>query len=67
MPACKIIMSNMLRQDAVREIEKVSLSNSTISRHIDDTMLKRLYVINWKTASLSMLMSQQISPINVIL
>jgi hypothetical protein len=36
MPACKIIVSKMLGQEAVREIEKVPLSNSTISRRIDD-------------------------------
>jgi hypothetical protein len=36
MPACKIIVSKMLRQDAVGEIEKIPLSNSTIRRHIYD-------------------------------
>ncbi|XP_072909831.1 zinc finger BED domain-containing protein 5-like isoform X6 [Hemitrygon akajei] len=36
MPACKIIVGKMLGQDAVREIEKVSLSNSTIGRRIGD-------------------------------
>jgi hypothetical protein len=36
MPACKIIVSKMLGQDAVREIEKVLLSNSTISQRSDD-------------------------------
>jgi hypothetical protein len=40
MPACK-----MLGQDALREIENVSLSNSMINRRIDD-MLKRFCVIN---------------------
>jgi hypothetical protein len=36
MPTCKIIVSKMLGQDAVQEIEKVPLSNSMISRPIDD-------------------------------
>ncbi|XP_055510562.1 zinc finger BED domain-containing protein 5-like [Leucoraja erinacea] len=36
MPACKIIVGKMLGQDAVREIENVPLSNSTISQCIDD-------------------------------
>ncbi|XP_068115889.1 zinc finger BED domain-containing protein 5-like [Hyperolius riggenbachi] len=36
MPACKIIVSKMLGEDAAREIEKVPLSDSTISRRIDD-------------------------------
>jgi hypothetical protein len=36
MPTCKIIVSKMLGQDVVQEIEKVPLSNSMISRHIDD-------------------------------
>jgi hypothetical protein len=35
MPPCKFIMSKMLGQDAAREIEKVPLSNSTISQRID--------------------------------
>jgi hypothetical protein len=37
MPACKIIVSKILGQEAVREIENVPLSNSTINRCIDDT------------------------------
>jgi hypothetical protein len=36
MPACRIIVSKMLGQDAAWEIEKVALSKSTISRRIDD-------------------------------
>jgi hypothetical protein len=37
MPAYRIIVSKMLGQDVVQEIEKVSLSNSKMSRCIDDT------------------------------
>ena len=36
MPACKIIVGTMLEQNAVQEIENVPLSDSTISRRIDD-------------------------------
>jgi hypothetical protein len=36
MPARKIILGKMLGQDAVREIENVPLSNSTINGRIDD-------------------------------
>jgi hypothetical protein len=36
MPACKIIVSKMLGQVAVREIEKVPLPDSKISQCIDD-------------------------------
>jgi hypothetical protein len=36
MSACKIIMGKMLGQDALREIENVALSNSTINRHTGD-------------------------------
>jgi hypothetical protein len=36
MPACKIIAGELLGRDAVREIENVPLSNSTINIHIDD-------------------------------
>jgi hypothetical protein len=60
----------MLGQDAVREIEDVPPSNSTINRLIDDlfTMLKRFCLINGKIrVSLSRLMGQQISPIRVML
>jgi hypothetical protein len=35
-PACNIIVSKMLGQDAVQETEKIPISNSTISKHIDD-------------------------------
>ena len=36
LPACKIIVGKMLGQNAVQEIENVPLSDSTISRRIDD-------------------------------
>jgi hypothetical protein len=36
MPACKIVLSKMLGQDAVREIEKVPLSRGRTSKCIDD-------------------------------
>jgi hypothetical protein len=36
MPASTIIVGKILEQDAVRKIENVPLSNSTINRHIDD-------------------------------
>jgi hypothetical protein len=69
MPACKIIVDKMLGQDAVREIENVSLSNSTINVSMTcHMMLKRFCMINRKiTVSLSRLISQQISPIKVML
>jgi hypothetical protein len=35
-PACKIIVSKMLGQDAVRESRKNALSNSMINRRVDD-------------------------------
>ena len=35
MPACKIIVDKMLRQNAVQEIENMPPSDSTISRRID--------------------------------
>lgn len=35
MPACKIIVNHMLGAAAIKEIEKVPLSDSTISRRID--------------------------------
>lgn len=67
MPACKIIANHMLGAATIKEIEKVPLSDSTISRCIDDIshdveevlcdMLKKK-----KTASLSRLMSPPISP-----
>jgi hypothetical protein len=48
MPARKIIMRKMLGQDAVREIENVPHSNSTISRHTDDIShdAEDIFVIN---------------------
>jgi hypothetical protein len=50
MPARKIIVGKMLGKDAVREIENVPLSNTTINRLIDDlfTVLKRCCLINGK-------------------
>lgn len=36
MPACKIIANHMLGAATIKEIEKVPLSDSTISRCIDD-------------------------------
>jgi hypothetical protein len=35
-PTCKIVVGKMLGQDAVREIENVPLSKSTINRNTDD-------------------------------
>jgi hypothetical protein len=36
MPACKIIVKKMIGKEAESEIDKVPVSNNTISRHVDD-------------------------------
>jgi hypothetical protein len=36
-PACKIIVKAMIDKEAESEIDKVSVSNNTISRRVDDT------------------------------
>ena len=36
LPACKVIVKEMLGPDAVRGVTKISLSDNTISRRIDD-------------------------------
>jgi hypothetical protein len=48
MPANKFIVGKILKQDAVREIENVSPSNSMINRITDDMSheLKRFCMIN---------------------
>jgi hypothetical protein len=52
MPAFIIIVTIVLGQEAVREIENVSLSNSKVNRRTDHllAMLKRFYLINEKIA-----------------
>jgi hypothetical protein len=60
MPACKITVGKMLKQDAVPQIENVPLSNSTIDILMTcHMMLKRFCAINGKiTVPLSRLISQ---------
>jgi hypothetical protein len=71
MSACKITVGKLLGQDAVREIENVPLSNSTINRCMNGMSYAAEGVLYNKlknnSLSLSRLMSQQISPIIVTL
>jgi hypothetical protein len=39
MSAYTILVDKMLGQEAIREIEIIPLSNSTINRHIDDVQI----------------------------
>jgi cobalamin biosynthesis Co2+ chelatase CbiK len=60
----------MLAQDEVREAENVPLSNSTINKRTDDMSHDAEEVFSDKMKNkgfLSKLISQQISPIKVIL
>jgi hypothetical protein len=70
MPTHKIIVSRLLGQVSVREIEGVPLLNRMISRRIDDMLHEAEEVFCKKlkkTASISRLISQQMSPVNIML
>jgi hypothetical protein len=69
MSACKIIVIKMLGQVAARETENVPLSNCKINSRIDDISHDASEILRdkrKKKVSLFRLLSQQISPIRVM-